>query len=94
MQIIRGEKYLEKLQSIMEFIAKDSITSALEFQLNLDEQISDLHDMPFKYRKSIYFDDKSIRDLVFKGYAVPYKIDKTKKTITIIGINKYQLELY
>jgi len=47
--------------------------------------------MPFKFRKSIYFDDENIRDLVFKGYAIPYKIDKIKDMITIIGINKYQL---
>ena len=94
MQIIRGTKYLQKLQSIMEFIAEDSITRALEFQLNLDKKINNLYNMPFMFRKSIYFDDENIRDLIFKGYAIPYKIDKSKNVITIIGINKYQLELF
>jgi len=93
MQITRGTKYLQKLQNIMEFIAQDSITRALKFQFNLDDKINNLPNMPFKFRKSIYFDDENIRDLVFKGYAIPYKIDKTKDMITIIGINKYQLTL-
>lgn len=45
--------------------------------------------MPLKYKKSIYFNDENIRDLVFKGYVVPYKIDTAKNKIIIIGINKY-----
>ena len=49
--------------------------------------------MPFKYRKSIYWNDNNIRDLIFKGYVVPYKIDTTKNKIIIIGINKYMEKL-
>lgn len=49
--------------------------------------------MPFKYRKSIYFNDNNIRDLIFKGYVVPYKIDTVKNQIIIIGINKYMEKL-
>ena len=49
--------------------------------------------MPFKYRKSIYFNDNNIRDLIFKGYVVPYKIDTAKNQIIIIGINKYMEKL-
>ena len=94
MQIIRDTKYLAKLQNIMEFIAEDSTIRALEFQLNLDKKINSLHNMPFIFRKSIYFDDENIRDLVFKGYVIPYKIDKINNMITIIGRNKYQLELF
>lgn len=47
--------------------------------------------MPLKYRKSIYFDDENIRDLVYLGYVVPYKIEKDK--IVIIGITKYRIGL-
>lgn len=94
MQIIRDTKYLTKLQNIMGFIAEDSIIQALEFQLNLDKKINNLHNMPFMFRKSIYFDNENIRDLIFKGYVIPYKVDKIKNTITIIGINKYQTKLF
>lgn len=93
MQIIRDISYLHKLQSIMEFIAQDSVNQAIKFQVELDEIIDDIPNMPFKYRKSIYFNDKNIRDLIFKGYVIPYKIDIAKNQIIIIGINKYMEKL-
>ena len=65
MQIIRDINYLQKLQSIMEFIAQDSLNQAIKFQVDLDEIIDDIPNMPFKYRKSIYFNDNNIRDLIF-----------------------------
>jgi len=73
----------------MEYIAQDSLNQALKFQAELDEVIDDIPNMPLKYRKSIYFDDKNIRDLIFKGYVVPYRIDTATNQILIIGINKY-----
>ncbi|MCG3660249.1 type II toxin-antitoxin system RelE/ParE family toxin [Aliarcobacter butzleri] len=93
MQIIRDINYLQKLQSIMEFIAQDSLNQAIKFQIDLDEIIDDIPNMPFKYRKSIYFNDNNIRDLIFKGYVIPYKIDTSKNQIIIIGINKYMEKL-
>ena len=93
MQIIRDISYLQKLQSIMEFIAEDSVNQAIKFQVELDEIIDAIPNMPFKYRKSIYFNDNNIRDLIFKGYVVPYKIDTVKNQIIIIGINKYMEKL-
>ena len=93
MPISRDALYLVKLQKIIKFIAEDSLHQALRFQIDLDEKIEDLENMPYKFRKSFYFDDENIRDLIFKGYVIPYKIDKIKNTITIIGINKYQSNL-
>ncbi|WP_428024739.1 type II toxin-antitoxin system RelE/ParE family toxin [Arcobacter sp.] len=93
MQIIRDINYLQKLQSVMEFIAQDSVNQAIKFQVELDEIIDDIPNMPFKCRKSIYFDDNNIRDLIFKGYIVPYKIDTSKNQMIIIGINKYMEKL-
>lgn len=40
-----------------------------------------IYPMPLKCRKSIYFDDDNIRDLIFKGYVIPYKVDKTKNKL-------------
>jgi len=77
----------------METIAQDSVSRAISFQNSLDEQIEDLDFMPFKFRQSIYFDSKYIRDLIFKGYTIPYKIDESNNRIIIIGITKYKNEL-
>ena len=94
MQIIRDEKYIIKLQSILDFIAKDSFGRAKQFKNNLDNQIDNLVNMPFKCRKSIYFSDDNIRDLIFMGYVIPYKIYESKNEIIIIGINKYKNNLF
>ena len=49
--------------------------------------------MPFKFRQSIYFQDENIRDLIFKGYTIVYRVDAIKEIITIIGIKKCQDDL-
>lgn len=90
MTIIRDEKYILKLQSILEFIAKDSLVEPN----NLNNQIDNLANMPFKCRKSIYFSDDNIRDLIFMGYVIPYKIYESKNEIIIIGITKYKNNLF
>ena len=77
----------------MEYIAQDSVMHAIEFQLELDNKIDNLDNMPFKFRKSIFFDNENIRDYVYMGYVIPYKIDKEKNCITIIGISKYRENL-
>ena len=94
MQIIRGDNYLSSLQNIMKFIAKDSINRAFEFQNRLDEHLDILDEMPYKYRQSIYFDDINIRDYVFMGYVIPYRVDKKNDIIKIIGIRKYQIQQF
>ena len=69
------------------------MNQAIKFQVELDEIIDSIPNMPFKYRKSIYWNDNNIRDLIFKGYVIPYKIDTAKNQIIIIGINKYMEKL-
>ncbi len=74
----------------MKFISKDSKPRALNFKSEIDNEINNLDNMPYKFRKSIYFEDENIRDLIYKGYTIPYKIDEPQDTITIIGIKKSQ----
>ncbi len=46
--------------------------------------------MPFKHRKSIYFDREDVRDLVFKGYIAVYRVNQDLKEIEVFGFTKYQ----
>jgi len=46
--------------------------------------------MPYRSRKSIFFDRDDIRDLTFKGYIVVYKINTAENSIEIFGFAKYQ----
>ena len=77
----------------MKFISLDSKNRALAFKSEIDKHINNLVNMPYKCRKSIYFQDESIRDLIYKGYIIVYKIDEIKVIITIIGMKKHQSEL-
>jgi len=89
MQIIRDKFYLEQLENILDYIAKDSPNKAFNFLNELDYHISNLVFMPYKFRKSFYYDDENIRDLVFKGYTIPYYIDKKNDIILILDIFKW-----
>ncbi len=45
--------------------------------------------MPYKYRESFYYVNQNIRDMVFKGYTVPYLIDNDNNQIVILDIFKW-----
>ena len=43
---------------------------------------------PYNFKKSIYFEDTLIRDYVFKGYTITYKIEEQDVLILVLGIIK------
>ncbi|SUW97475.1 plasmid stabilization system protein [Campylobacter jejuni subsp. doylei] len=79
------------LEKIADFISLDSIKQANLFLDNLEKSIENIPFMPYKNRKSLSFDNENIRDLIFKGYVIPYLIDKSKNEILILGIYKNNL---
>lgn len=93
MQIIYQPKFINSFNNIWDYIAQDSKSRANKFKKEIKKLIENIHHMPYKCRKSIYFDDDNIRDLIFKGYTIVYKVDESKEQITIIGIKKYKAEL-
>lgn len=90
MQIIKTDEYITSIENIMIYISNDSINRALNFEQELNNKINNLKHYPFKFRQSIYFDDANIRDLIYKGYTIPYYIDHKKDIIIILGIKKYR----
>ena len=86
MQIKRSRKYLAKLFSILEYIAKDKIIASQKFKNDLDKKIKDIIHFPYKNRQSIYFDNENIRDMIFKGYTIVYEINSDEKIIEILDI--------
>ena len=89
MELIFSDNFLSRLTDILKFIAKDSKKRALGFKNELLKQLQGLDFMPYKYRKSLAFDDENIRDFIFKGYVIPYKIEKD--FIVILAIYKENL---
>lgn len=91
MKIIRTSTFIYQLKSILSHIAKDKINASKKFKVNLNKSINDLNNMPYKYRQSIYYDNKFIRDMVFKNYSIIYRINENKKQIEILEIFKKNL---
>ena len=79
-------KFECELKIIFDFIAKDSLNRAREFRNELIAKIERTAQTPFICRKSINFNDESIRDLIFKSYVIPYLIDN--EVIYVLGIYK------
>lgn len=74
---LRFEKeFVLSLQKKVQFIALDSPASAKAFQKGILESCEALLEMPYKYRQSLYHDDKNIRDLIYKGYTIIYAIEE------------------
>ena len=86
MQIEFDEKFEISFRIILEYIARDKLSASNKFKENLFKQIKNLPNFPYKHRKSIYFTDENIRDMIFKGYTINYEIDLRNNRIIIFDI--------
>jgi len=90
MKVVFKETFLNRLESQIEYISLDSPARARKFKSDLLKRIKDIPQRPYSYRKSIYFEDETIRDLIFKGYTIVFRL--TEENIEIFGFVKYQNE--
>ena len=69
-------RFEEELEHIIDFIALDSVAKAFDFY---DELINNLQNIPFRpysYRKRLNSNDENLRELIFKGYTIPFLLMK------------------
>ena len=86
MTINRLKRYNNNLFQILDYIAQDKLSASENFKNELDELINNIPTFPYKFKKSKYFDNDNIRDMVYKGYTVIYRINLEKNSIDIIRI--------
>lgn len=86
MQINRLKRYNNNLFQILDCIAQDKFSASENFKNELDELINNLPTFPYKYKKSRYFNNDNIRDMVYKGYTIIYRVNLEKNSIDIIRI--------
>jgi len=86
MKIIRSRKFQINLLVTLQHIAKDKVSASKNFQKELDKLINNIPNFPFKYRQSIYFSDKNIRDLIYKKHTINYEINLEDNSIEILNI--------
>lgn len=80
------DRFIKALNDIESFIALDSLERAEKFKNDIINKISSLDFMPKRCRKSTLANDESIRDLIFKGYIIVFKIQNN--TIKVLYIYK------
>ncbi len=86
------ESFKEKLSNQVKYIATDSPSRARKFKKEILKEIKNIYPNPYKHRQSIYFEDDKIRDLIYKGYAIIFRINEVEKSIEAFGFVKYQKE--
>ena len=86
MTIIHKPTFSRQLKQIIERIALDKPSTSMKFKNELKESINLLPDHPLKYRKSIYFDNENIRDMIHKKYTIIYRVKPVKNEIEILRI--------
>lgn len=92
MKLVRTERFKSELSDILKYITKDSPNSARNFKSSLRKSLENLPNMPYKYRKSLKSNDENVRDLIFKGYVIPYRIkDNTIEVIGIFSQNEWDI---
>ena len=90
MKIVFKESFVDRLERQIGFISLDSPKRARKFKTELFKRIQSISENPYLCRRSIYFEDESIRDLIFKGYTVVFRI--TQIRIEVFGFVKFQKE--
>jgi plasmid stabilization system protein ParE len=82
-----------KLADQVEYIAEDKPYAAKKFKNDVLNSLKDLRVLPYKHRRSIYFEDENIRDLIFKGHTIVYRIKPNEQVIEVFGFIKYKEHL-
>lgn len=90
MRIELQDSFIRKLNRQVDFIAHDKPSAARNFKNTIISKLKELIDFPFKSRKSIFFEDESIRDMIYQGYICVYKVDTKNAVIRVFGFVKYQ----
>ena len=76
------------MEKQLDYYLERSPKAATKFRDELFKEIRTAAVTPFSHRKSIYFNDENIRDVVFNGYTVLVKVNG--KTLEVFGLIRYQ----
>lgn len=89
MNIVFTENFEIRLKAILDFIALHSVSRAVLFHDELYTKIAKIPQMPYSFRKNQLLNDENVRDMIYKGYVVVFKI--VPESIIILSIYKHNL---
>lgn len=79
----------DDLDAIYDHIAKDSQERAARLIFQILSAIEAIAYMPYRFRRSIYYTQNHYRDLIVKGYTLPFRIDRDE--IVVLAVIKWRL---
>lgn len=88
MKVRLQSSFIAKLQFVLEKISEDKKSAAHTFRREILRECYSLSDFPYRCRRSIHYNDDNIRDLIFKGWTVMYKI--VDDEIKVFALTKYE----
>lgn len=72
MRVIKSPRFEEEIEVITDFISENSPRRALRFYNELLSKLESIPSNPYRFRKRPKINDKNIRELIFKGYTIPF----------------------
>lgn len=90
MKIEITDKFRDKLKRQIQYISSDKPFAAKKFNQSIFRNLKKINEMPYKNRKSIFFEDENIRELVLNGYLVIYEIIPEEQKIVVFGFHKWK----
>ena len=67
MKIVYKETFVKRLEKQLKYLSENSPKSATKLKVGLIKRIKEI---PYLFRKSIYFENDLIRDMIYKGYKL------------------------
>jgi mRNA-degrading endonuclease RelE of RelBE toxin-antitoxin system len=93
MKIKFDDNFLYLINDQVRYIARDKPFAVKKFKVDLIQHLKKDLQFPYNFKKSIYFEDESIRDYVFKGYTIVYRIHNEQEIVEIFEFIKYMESL-
>lgn len=90
MKILCTKLYETQLKTLLSNFAQEDFAATKAFKMYLDTIIMNMPTKAKKYKKSIYFDNENIKDIVHEDYIIPFYIDENTHSYLILGIVKKQ----
>ncbi len=81
-------EFRAKLHRQINYIAKDKPMAARKFKKNIYAEIKKIPERKYSYKKSDFFDDNEIREMIFKGYRIIFDIKQSE--IIVFGFHKWE----
>ena len=74
------------LESVRDYIARDSEYYAAEFVGRIVNTVENLCILPSMGRRVPEIDDRKIREIIFKSYRIIYQLDEEKEKLLVLAI--------